>query len=271
MAWWRRSQVAKPTPALRELQASILDAILGGDALPAGRHIAGDGLEPEARLQIYRHHVFTTLTAALEATFPVVCRLVDARFFAYAAHGYIRQYPPAGPCLAEYGATFPAFLAEFPPCRAHPYLPDVARLEWAMHLALHADETAPLDATRLAAIPLEAMSRLILHLDPSVSFVASPWPIDRIWQANQDDHDGGGVIDLDGGGVHLEVRRVGGDVTMRAISRPRYAFRHALHVGLPLEQAASAALALDPCLDLTCEIRQLLEDELPVEFTLYSD
>ena len=257
-------------PALRELQASILDAILGDDALPATRHVAGDGLDPEARLQIYRHHVFTTLTAALEVTFPVVCRLVDARFFAYAAHSYIRQHPPAGPCLAGYGATFPAFLAEFPPCRGHAYLPDVARLEWAMNVALHADQTAPLDATCLASIPLEAMPRLILRLDPSLSFVASPWPIDRIWQANQDDHDGGGVVDLDGGGVNLEVRRVGGNVTMCAVSAPRYAFRHALHEGLPMEQAATVALALDPCFDLTREIRQLIEDELPVEFTLYS-
>jgi putative DNA-binding protein len=260
----------KHMPALRELQACIRDAILGVDLQPAASHIAADGIEPEARLQIYRHHVFTTLTAALTATFPVVCRLVDARFFTFAADRYIRQYPPAGACLAEYGATFPAFLAEFPPCREHAYLPDVARLEWAMHIALHADEMAPLDTARLAVVPLEAIPRLIFQLDPSVSFIASPWPIDRIWRANQKDPCGAGVVDLDSGGAHLEVRRVGGDVTMRAVSRPRHAFRQTLHEGLALEPAASAALALDPSFDLTLEICRLLQDELPVDFTLYS-
>ncbi len=258
-------------PALRDLQAAIRDAILGGDARPVARHIAGDGLESQARLEIYRHHVFTTLTAALRATFPVVCRLVDARFFAYAADSYVRRHPPAGPCLAEYGATFPAFLAGFPPCRAHAYLPDVARLEWAMNVALHADESAPLDTTRLAAMPVEAIPRLTFRLDPSVSFVASPWPIDRIWRANQDDPGGEGVVNLDAGGIHLEIRRVGGDVTVRAIDASRYTFRRALHEGHILEQAAAATLARDPLFDLTREIHQLLQDQLPIDFTVYSD
>src|SRR5262245_2320467 len=125
--------------ALGDLQASFRDAILSGDARDVARLIVPDGLSPGARLQIYGHHVLDTLTAVLASTFPVVRRLVDARFFAYAADTYIRQHPPGGPCLAEYGATLPTFLADFPPCRAHAYLPDVARLEWAIHTARHAD------------------------------------------------------------------------------------------------------------------------------------
>jgi hypothetical protein len=258
-------------PALRDLQAFFREAILGGDALPAAHAIAGDGLQPEARLGLYRHHVFTTLTAALRATFPVVCRLVDARFFAYAADSFIRRHPPSGPCLIEYGAAFPEFLASFPPCRAHAYLPDVARLEWAMNVAMHAEEIAPLDMTRLAMMPLGAVPHLVFRLDPSVSYVASAWPIDRIWRANQDHPGGVGVVDLDGGGVQLEVRRIGEDVTMRAVSAPQHAFRRGLLDGLSLERAAATALVLDPLLDLTLEIRQMLEEELAVEFTLYSE
>jgi hypothetical protein len=258
-------------PALHDLQVSIRDAILAGDARAAASTIAGDGLEPEARLGLYRHHVFATLTAALRATFPVVCRLVDARFFAYAADRFIRQHPPSGPCLIEYGAAFPEFLAGFPPCRAHAYLPDVARLEWAMNAAMHTDDTVPLDPARLAMTQPEAMPRLVFRLDPSLSFIASPWPIDRIWRANQDESSGAGVADLHSDGVRLEVRRIGDDVRMRALGAPRYAFRRTLHDGLPLEQAATAALTLDPLLDLTLEIRQMLEEELAVGFTLYSE
>jgi len=73
-------------PTLRELQAAIGTAMLGGDAGIAAREIEPDGLAPEARLEIYRHHVLTTLASALEATFPVICRLVDRRFFAYARY-----------------------------------------------------------------------------------------------------------------------------------------------------------------------------------------
>ena len=255
-------------PALGDLQAAIRDAILGGDAGAAASHIAPDGLEPAARLQIYRHHVITTLTAALESTFPVVRRLVDARFFAYAADTYIRQHPPSEPCLVEYGATFSAFLSAFPPCRAHAYLPDVARLEWAIQVARHADEARPLDMTRLSSLPVETMPHLVFRLDPSVSFVASRWPIDRIWRANQDDASGIDVVDLDGGGVHLEVRTLGGEVVLRALTASRHAFRRALGDGSVLERAAEIALAMDPSFDLTLEIHQLLQDEVLIDFTV---
>ena len=174
-------------PALRELQAAIGTAMLGGDAGAAAREIEPDGLAPEARLEIYRHHVLTTLTSALEATFPVICRLVDRRFFAYAADTYVRAHPPAGPCLFEYGDSFPDFLAAFPPCRDLAYLPDVARLEWAMSAALHAPDVDAMDPACLAHVAAEDMPRLTFAVDPSVSFLASPWPVDRIWRANQDE------------------------------------------------------------------------------------
>src|SRR5262245_57041860 len=257
-------------PALRELQAAFLTSMVGPDTALAAACIAGDGLDPVARLDIYRHHIFTTLTEALKGTFPVVCRLVDERFFAYAADTYLRQHPPSGPCLVEYGATFPGFRAEFPPCRGLPYLTDVARLEWALNRAVHAEDRPPLDPSRLAATSSEVMPRLIFRLDPSLSLVASSWPIDRIWHAHQGDREDLEVVDLDGGGIHREIRRGGGTATMRAVSRTRYVFRRALQEGLPLERAAAAAMELDPSFDLTQEIRQFLEDRLPVEFLVSS-
>jgi len=249
-------------PALADLQAAIRDALLGDDPLAAASHVSGDALEPEARLRIYQHHVTTTLTAALESTFPVVRRLVDARFFAYAADSYIRQHPPSQPCLVEYGASLPAFLAAFPPCQAHAYLPDVARLEWAVHVARQAEEAAPLDVTRLSSMAAETMPHLEFRFEPSVSFIDSPWPIDRIWQANQDDASADDVVDLDGGGVHLEIRTLDGDVILRALGASRHAFRRALHEGSALGHAAQIALGMDPNFDLTVEIRQLLLEKI---------
>jgi hypothetical protein len=72
-------------PALRELQAAFLRAMFGSDEPELLETIVGDDLLPAARLQIYRHHVLTSLTDVLQATFPVICRLVDERFFRYVA------------------------------------------------------------------------------------------------------------------------------------------------------------------------------------------
>ncbi len=116
------------------------------------------GLPAEACLRIYRNHLVTTLSAALESTFPVVCRLVDKRFFAYAAHEYLRQHPPQSRCLAEYGAELADFLSGFEPCKDLPYLADVARFEWALNTAATVPEASPLEIEALAAIPPERAS-----------------------------------------------------------------------------------------------------------------
>ncbi len=248
-------------PTLRELQADVRAALLGDDDRAAARRVAGDGLAPSARLAVYRHHVVASLTAALQATFPVVVRLVDARFFAYAADRYVRAEPPAGPCLFEYGATFPDFLAAFPPSRGLVYLPDVARLEWAMNAALHAPDAPPLTAGALRALPPDAHARLAPGLHPSVTLLESPWPVDRIWHANQPGAEPDARVDLDAGGVRLQIWRLGDEVVFRALTPAALAFRRALARERALAAAAAAALDADPAADLAALVRDALDED----------
>ncbi len=252
-------------PPLREVQAAFLAALLGGPAEPLAAGILGDGLAPEARLDIYRHHVFTTLTAALQATYPVICRLVHEQFFGYAADQYIRAHPPAGPCLFDYGSSFPAFLATFDPCRHLRYLPDVARLEWALNSATHAEESAPLDPMVLSQLPEDDLPGLTLRLDPSLSLLSSPWPIDQIWEVNQPDADSKVVVDMDSGSVYLETRRIGADAVFRALDPATYFFRCALSRGGCLADAAGVALDTDGAFDLSQALWDLFAEQLPVE------
>ena len=88
-------------PTLRELQTLFESSLLAGDETAVIQQIEGDGLDPRARLAVYRHHVFTTLTAVLETAYPVVCRLVDRRFFAYAADAFIKRYAPRRPHMPD--------------------------------------------------------------------------------------------------------------------------------------------------------------------------
>ena len=264
----RASHQAQPVLSLGEMQTAFGRALLGGDATAVLGAIAGDGLSAEARLAIYRHHVATTLTDALKGAFPVVCHLVDERFFAYAADRFITAHPPSSPCLFEFGADVPAFLAEFAPCAHLAYLPDVARLEWAMTRAMHAADAAPLDPRGLGGLDRDELGALVFGLDPSVTLMHSPWPVDRIWRANQPDADADAVVDLDAGGACLEIRRAGDDIVFRALPPAVYALRHALQDGRTLADAADAALRLDPLLDVAGVIRELFDDQVLVSFTL---
>src|SRR5262245_8997962 len=167
-------------PTLPELQAEFTRAILREDATGVAGTVVADGLPPAARLQVYRNHVFTSLTEALVTTYPVVCRLVDRKFFGFAADRYIRQQPPTGPCLHEYGGGFADFLANFPPATGHPYLADIARLEWAMNAVLHADDVPAIEPAALACVPAEDVGRLVFRTDPSAAWLESRWPVDWI-------------------------------------------------------------------------------------------
>jgi hypothetical protein len=245
-------------PSLRELQTGFRRALLDGDGTDLGLEIVGDGLAAEARLAIYRHHVLASLTDVLASAYPVVGRLVDRRFFAYAADAFIRRHPPAGPCLFEYGAALPEFLAEFPPCRHLAYLPDVARLEWAMNVAAHAEDAVALTPAVLSDLDPARAGDLTFDFEPSLSLVSSPWPIDRIWRANQ--AGGDAIVDLDAGGVDLEVRRRRDDVVFREVDRPTCEFRRALLGGDRLATAAERALAVDAEFDLGTALGALVRD-----------
>ncbi|HEY7493011.1 MAG TPA: DNA-binding domain-containing protein [Candidatus Tectomicrobia bacterium] len=248
---------------LDALQRLFKSALLQDDHAVASL-VLGDGLTPDARLAIYRHHVFITLTEVLKAAYPVVCRLVDERFFAYAANQYIRQQPPTGPCLFEYGASFPDFLADFPPCRELVYLPDVARLEWAMHAAWHAEEATPATLERWRCLTPDALACLTLAFTPCASYVSSPWPIERIWRVNQSEADPTETVRLEGNGVRLEVRRIADNVMYRTLDAGTFAWRAALAGHQPLAEAVAAALAAASDFDLTTALQALFAEGLVV-------
>jgi hypothetical protein len=246
---------------LGELQTAFRSALLCEQPAPELlAAIRADAIGPAARLQIYRNHLFVSLTAALKSSFPAVCRLVDERFFNFAAHEFIAKHPPSGPCLLEYGAEFPAFLAAFPPCQGLPYLADVAALEWAINSVQNADDVPALDPAVLRAIPPADTPRLVFTPRPSVAWIESRWPIDAIWRANRGTASEDKVINLDAGGVRLEIVRVEGEVLMRPLSYLEFAFRRALARGETLERAAQAALQADPMFDLVLALRALVAD-----------
>jgi hypothetical protein len=248
-------------PNLLELQLQLRRAVLGGEAAALAAAIRGDGLDPAARLRIYRNHAFATLGAVLESTFPVVCRLVDKRFFEYAAREYLRGHPPHSRCLVAYGADFADFLAGFEPCMDLPYLADVARFEWALKMAAMVRQEAPLPIEGLAGVPLKGASLLKMSLQPSVSYFASGWPIDAIWLANQ--HKEVRTVDLASGGTTVEMRRADEGFSWQRLAPGAFAFRRALAEGRALGTAAATA-ATDPGFDLAAALDHLFAEGLVV-------
>jgi hypothetical protein len=146
-----------------------------------------------------------------------------------------------------------------------PYLPDVARLEWALNIAWHAEDKAVLAPERLGAVPPDMLGDVRVQFAPAVSYIASSWPIATIWQAQQADAEAQTPICLDAGGICLEVRRLDDDVTFCPLSADTFAWRYALHAGCTLEEAFEAALAIAPGFDLTMALQAILAEGLLVD------
>ena len=229
---------------LADLQAGFRGYLLGTPKAtvdPAlDRTIFPDRPGAAARLAIYRNHVRLSLTAALAATYPVVARLVGEAFFADVARGYIAGTPPQQPVLSEYGEGLAAHLSADPRLQSLPWIADVARLEWLLNAAFHCERHPPLRPADLAAIAPEVAADLRLSLQPGTAILRSPWPVDRIWLANQPPADGSGV-DIDAGAVDLLVIRRDSDAAFLTLAAGEAAFLTALDAGQRLEDAVLAA------------------------------
>lgn len=252
---------------LPELQKMFGRALLTGDeaALSAlEAEVAQDQLPPRERLAVYRNNVLASLTDVLRQTFPVVCRLVGDPFFAFAAREFIAAHPPSRPMLSAYGEAFPAFLAAFPPSRDLVYLADTAQLEWLMNAALYAADTTTVSPSCLSDVAADAAGGLVFRFHPACGYLASPWPVDRIWRANQPDAQDP-TVDLDSGGVRLEVSRRDDGVVFRALDEAAFVFRTSLSQGAPFGIALERALTARPEFPAADALTDLFASGLVVE------
>jgi hypothetical protein len=251
-------------PVLLELQRGFATALQEG-AAPASLEALQitDSNVPE-RFGVYAATRLATLIRTLSLAFPAVQRLVGADFFEAAAREFISQWPPECACLDDYGARLPSFLQEFAPAAQLPYLPDVARLEWAVSRALHAADAAGLDVTRLAALGNAERAEVRFVAHPSISLLELRSPADAIWRAVLDqDAAALAAIELGEGPIFLLIERAAHGIQVRRLHSGAWHFTQRLCAGEPLHAALEGARAggstLGPRRD---EIDTLLADHL---------
>lgn len=232
-------------PALADLQALVRDTVLGGDAGALRGIVADDRLGHARRLQVYRNNTTILLSEALGANFSVVQALVGEDFFLSLAKRFVRLHPPRTPCLFEYGADFPDFIASDPAARDLSYLADVARLEWLVSESVHAAAAPVLDTGALALVDAHEYGRVAFAPHPAMRVIASGAPIHAIWAMHQPDADPDVRVNVDQGGEAVMVTRPGVGVVLTVLPPGGYAFTQHLAAGARLGEAFAAAQLID--------------------------
>ena len=226
-------------PSLRDLQRRFAASLLGETPLDVG-------------LVVYRNTVRANYHNAMAATYRVVRELTGQAFFDAAVDAFVAAHPSAAGDLNVYGGDLAAFLADYPYAQELSYLPDVARLEWAMDEAARAaDAAGSAEATvaTLSALGPEDLMRQRLALDASCRLLRSEFPILRIFQAHRAGGDGDFAIDFDVPAEHLLVRRENGSPLVERLAPAEYEWLAALGAGDMLGAALESAFARDAQFD----------------------
>ena len=173
-------------PSLPELQALFWDAIASapGEAHPSPWlsywiH-PGERLDPEQRVAIYADMYWARIRDVLRGDFARTAEILGEERFDELARGYLAARPSRHPSIACVGEAFADHLAARLPTGAPPYVPDLARLEWARVEAFTAADRAPLRLTDLHRMSADELPDLHLRAVPSLTLLDLGWPVQRL-------------------------------------------------------------------------------------------
>ncbi|MBA5605345.1 DUF692 family protein [Duganella sp. FT3S] len=260
------AEVAADAPALpvfahtqHEFAAALFDP--AEEAAVQARFRAGqDG----RRFGLYRGNLTATWDKTLANAYPVIRQLVGAEFFGGLSRAYGLAHPSDNADLNRFGAHFATFLASFPPAAPLPYLPDMARLEWAMHRAHYAPDAEAVSAGQLAAIAPARLEQCTMRLHPACSLHASSWAVVPLWLAHQP----GAEQDFPAAMAqpsHAIVLRPQWQVRLLPLCPAAHAALAQLAAGATFGAALDAAFALDEDFDIGGQLGLWLEQRLIVD------
>ncbi|WP_420213832.1 DUF692 family multinuclear iron-containing protein [Janthinobacterium fluminis] len=212
-------------PELAAVQHSFATALLAPAQQEAAlAHCKGE--DNIHRFALYRGNLTATWEKTLAHAYPVLRMLVGAECFGGLARAYGHAQPSDSGDLNRFGGQFASFLAAFPHMAHLPYLPDMARLEWALHRAHYGADARAVSAADIAAVGAQRIETAQLRLHPACTLLASDWATLPLWQAHQD-----------GGAAAFPAQMLGDSYAI--VTRPAWQAQ-----ALPLSKAAHAALAV---------------------------
>lgn len=218
-------------PSLRDLQMDVLESVLGADDGRAVQRVVARGIPATRRLGIYANNARVNFRESLEASFPVVLRLVGEEYFHQCAREYQKRFPSMCGDLQYTGTRFPSYLAELHANDEFRYLGDVARLEWLRQETLISADHGPLDFEKLAAVAPSEYAELRFRLHPSVRLFNSEYPCWNIWQANAARDGEPEIIDLASGPDRLFLIRKALQIEAHRLSHAEQSFLAAVRDG----------------------------------------
>ncbi len=135
-------------------------------------------------MKVYQANAHHLAEHGLRSAFPVVAQLLGDESFAQMARAFWHAHPPDRGDIGQWGHKLDQFLAASEQLAEEPYLSDVARLEWVMHVNERAaDAMVVLPSFEL--LTQHEPNALHLHCCRTMTVLRSRWPIVSIVLAHR--------------------------------------------------------------------------------------
>ena len=255
-------------PRLAELQQTVADALIRGDSRGVRCRMRG-GRDPHARLEVHVRHYETSLVTALHMKFPATQWLVGSELVAAAARAYVHARPPNRPCIAEYGRTFPVFLAQFARGRGLPYLRMFTELELAAGETATAIGLPPLEWSEVAKAGAERLLDCTAGVQSGTRYLRSRWPVDELMKIYLSGSTPERFV-VAAAQACIEIRGARGELRIIRLNRATFAFRAALAARRTIEDSVARALRHEPQFDAGAALRDAVQSGLLTSLHLHS-
>lgn len=142
----------------------------------------------EKGLAIYQRNLQANAVRALQISYPTVLKLIGDDLFAYATKKLLKVDFPNSGDWGLWGRNFPELLSNLPALQEYPFVIDIARLDFLMHMQGRERDTA-VDMASMTLLAECELDQLVLVLNPAIKILESDYPVIEIYQANtQLDH-----------------------------------------------------------------------------------
>jgi len=242
---------------LREIQSLFMDAMYSvakKDDIQESN--AEEFIKPSHKrsaydcLASYRGSVRGGLLQALQDIYPVMNKLLGEQAFEGLSRQYINKYPSRSSNIAEYSSNFSDFIEFFTPLENYPYMTDVARLEWFWHEVFNETDDTPLNLEQLRLMSPEQHLELKFKRPYASRLLRSPWPVHRIWEANQDNSKNE-AVELINGDYYFLIWRQGYGMRIDSLSKSEWGFLQQLEQSACFSQAIEQFLQSHPNEDIS--------------------
>lgn len=173
---------------LADVQAALKAELDGNPCAELRALITSATLAPGDCLQLYRDLRSHAGVLTLKQLYPVTQRLLGTDLLQLLARQYAARYKTAMPS-EQFGMHFAQLLQD---CTSRhceiavlDFLPELARLEWALHCAWRAADDPALNFNSLDYVPEEEQYRLRMVPSQALQLLRFNWPVLDIWDKCQ--------------------------------------------------------------------------------------